>query len=98
MKKLSLLAMTTLALLATAITSFAQGAPAWTSPGSAGATMDETSVTLYAVNPPDNTCLTFKGAKTGTIQARYDVVNTAVPSTPFPAWNTFELGYIMPAG
>src|SRR5262245_58123931 len=101
MKKLSLLAMATLALLATAITSLAQAAPvapAWTSPGSAGATLDETSQTLYAVNPPDNTCLTFQGAKTGTIQARYDVVNTAVPSTPFPAWNTFELGYIMPAG
>ena len=95
MNKLLLLGMATMALLAAAVTSFAQ-APAWTSPGSAGATLDETSLGLYAVNPPNNTCLTFKPAKFGKIEARYDVVNTAVPSTPVPPWNTFELGYVAP--
>ena len=83
-----------MAFLAAAVTSFAQVAPAWTSPGSAGATLDEASLTAYAVNPPNNTCLTFKPPRFGTIQARYDVVNTAVPSTPVPPWNTFELGYV----
>ena len=102
MNKLLLLGMATLALLAAAVTSFAQDAPvapAWTSPGSAGATMDQTSLSNAAVSPfPTNACLTFKSTRAGKIVARYDVVNTAVPSTPVPPWTTFELGYIMPAG
>jgi len=106
MKKLSLLGIATLALLANAVTSFAQNCPpptaaAWTSPGSAGATIDPIGGALnkYAISPfPLNSCLTFKGTATGTIIARYDVVNTAVPSRPMPPWNTFEMGYTMPAG
>jgi hypothetical protein len=99
MNKLLLLGMAMLALLATAITSFAAclapAAAAWTSPGSAGATIEG----KFAISPfPLNSCLTFRGTATGTIIARYDVVNTAVPSTPLPPWNTFEMGYTMPAG
>jgi len=106
MKKLSLLGIATLALLANAVTSFAQNclppiAAAWTSPGSAGATIDPIGGALnkYAISPlPLNSCLTFKGTATGTIIARYDVVNTAVPNMAMPPWNTFEMGYTMPAG
>jgi hypothetical protein len=108
MNKLLLLGIATLALLANAATSFAAClapiAPAWTSPGSAGATIDPAgmpgnALNKYAISPfPLNSCLTFKPGATGTIIARYDVVNTAVPSTPMPPWNTFEMGYTMPAG
>ena len=107
MNKLLLLGMATLALLANAVTSFAQNcttpvAPAWTSPGSAGATIDPAgmpgnALTKYAIGPFPS-CLTFRPTATGTIIARYDVVNTAVPSTPVPPWTTFEMGYTMPAG
>ena len=49
----------------------------------------------YAVNPfPNNACLTYRAASTGTIAARYDVTNTAVPSTPVPPWTIFEFGYV----
>ena len=90
MKKLSLLALATLTLLATPVASFGQSG--WTSPGSAGAT----ATGPYAVSPfPNNACLTYRGASTGTIAARYDVTNTAVPSTPVPPWTTiFEFGYV----
>jgi hypothetical protein len=105
MNKLLLLGMATLALLTAAVTSFAQNCPvsgpAWTSPGSAGATIDPIGGGLnkYAIAPfPLSSCLTFKAAQTGTIIARYDVVNTAVPSTPLPPWTIFEMGYTMPAG
>lgn len=107
MNKLLLLGMATLALLANTVTSFAQNCttpvgPAWTSPGSAGATIDPAgmpgnALTKYAIGPFPS-CLTFKPTATGTIIARYDVVNTAVPSTPVPPWTTFEMGYTMPAG
>ena len=103
MNKLLLLGMATLALLAAAVTSFAQnctpGGPAWTSPGSAGATIDPIGGGLnkYDIGTPPS-CLTFKPAQTGRIIARYDVVNTAVPSVPLPPWTTFEMGYTMPAG
>ncbi|MFN2508184.1 MAG: hypothetical protein ABR589_05370 [Chthoniobacterales bacterium] len=67
----------------------------WTSVCSAGATIDETSLTLYQVN---NASLGFRpsttgGPGTGVVTARYNVTNTAVPSTPKPSWTTFELGY-----
>ena len=104
MNKLLLLGMATLALLANTVTSFAQNCttpvgPAWTSPGSAGATIDPVGGALnkYDIGPGPS-CLTFKPAQSGRIIARYDVVNTAVPSTPVPPWTTFEMGYTMPAG
>ena len=89
MKKLSLLALAALTLLGAPVASLAQSG--WTSPGSAGATV----LGPYAVNPfPNNACLTFRGASTGTITARYDVTNTSVPSTPMPPWSIFEFGYV----
>ena len=93
MKKLSLPAIATLAFLIVPAMSLAQSG--WTSPCSSGATIDETALKLYAVNPfPGNACLTYKGASTGNITARYDVTNTAVPSTPVPPWSIFEFGYV----
>jgi len=95
MKKINILALAGLALLASSASSIAQSG--WTSPCSASALMDETSLGLYAVNPfPNNACLTFRAGRTGTIAARYDVTNTAVPSTPVPPWTTMELGYFDP--
>jgi hypothetical protein len=95
MKKLLILAFAAFALLAIPAVSLAQSG--WTSPCSAGATIDETALGLYAVNPfPNNACLTFRAGRIGTIAARYDVTNTAVPSTPVPPWTTFELGYFDP--
>jgi hypothetical protein len=93
MKKLSLFALAAMTLLATPVASFAQSG--WTSPCSSGATIDETALGLYAVNPfPNNACLTYRPASTGTIAARYDVTNTAVPSTPVAPWTIFEFGYV----
>ena len=100
MNKLLLLGMATLALLAAAVTSFAQNCPAagpaWTSPGSAGATIDPMGGGLNKYDIDPRPCLTFKPAQTGRIVARYDVVNTAVPSTATPPWTIFEMGYSMP--
>src|SRR5262245_35933147 len=67
----------------------------WTSACSAGATIDETSTGLYQVN---GAALFFRAGRVGTVIARYDVVNTAVPSVPVPPWTTLELGYIDPIG
>jgi len=93
MKKLSLLGFAALTLLAAPVASLAQSG--WTSPCSSSATIDETALGLYAVNPfPNNACLTYRAASTGTIAARYDVTNTAVPSTPLPPWTIFEFGYV----
>ena len=95
MNKLLLLALASLALLIAPIASFAQSG--WTSPCSSGATIDETSLMRYAVNPfPNNACLTLRAGAIGTVTARYDVTNTAVPSTPLPPWTTLELGYFDP--
>ena len=79
MNKLLLLGMATLALLANTVTSFAQNCttpvgPAWTSPGSAGATIDPAgmpgnALTKYAIGPFPS-CLTFRPTATGTIIAR----------------------------
>src|SRR5947207_11311226 len=92
MNKLLLLRITALALLAAPIASFAQSG--WTSPCSSGATIDELSLGLYAVNPfPNNGGLTLRAGRIGTVQARYDVTNTAVPSVVAPPWTTLELGY-----
>src|SRR5438552_18770854 len=93
MKKLSLLGLAALTLLAAPVASLAQSG--WTSPCSSSATIDETALGPYAVNPfPNNACLTYRAASTGTIAARYDVTNTAVPSTPVPPWTIFEIGYV----
>jgi hypothetical protein len=93
MKKLLVLTAVLLPLFIAPTMSFAQSG--WTSSCSAGATIDETSLTLYATN---GSSLFFRGAKTGTVTARYDVVNTAVPSVPVTPWTRLELGYFDPVG
>ncbi len=93
MRKLLLLTAIILPVLAAPTVSLAQSG--WTSPCSAGATIDETSLMLYQTN---GSSLSFRGAKTGTVTARYDVVNTAVPSVPITPWTRLELGYLDPAG
>jgi hypothetical protein len=95
MKKLSLLGLAALTLLATPVASLAQSG--WTSPCSSSTTIDEMAIGLYAVNPfPNNACLTYRAGRFGRIEARYDVTNTAVPSTPNPPWMTLEFGYVDP--
>jgi len=60
----------------------------WTAVGSTGV-VDESAAGLYAFN---TTNLTFLGAATGTILARYNVTNTwGVSDTP--PWKTLEMGY-----
>jgi hypothetical protein len=99
MKKLHAVIMATLALLAAPVASFAQGPNGvWTSVGSSGATIDESDLRIYAVDGPD---LFFAPNKGGTINARYNVVNTSNPfGTQMPLWTTLELGYTdaSPAG
>ena len=92
MKRYLLTLVTILAILGP-LTAFGQSG--WTSPCSAGATIDETSTGLYQVN---NSALFFRAGATGVVTARYDVVNTAVPSVPVTPWATFELGYLDPTG
>lgn len=92
MKKLHLLTLTLIALLAAPVASFAafltEGV--WTSVCSVGV-IDEADVGLYQFNGSN---LSFAAGKTGSIIARYNVVNTSNSSgTQQPAWNTFELGY-----
>jgi len=88
MKRLYLLTLGgALALLANPVATLAQSSP-WTSPCSAGATIDESSLSLYQTFAQ---YLTFASSKTGTVQARYDVVNTADPSATIPTWTTLEL-------
>lgn len=89
MKKLHALILTTVALLAAPVASFAQTGH-WTSVGSAGVTIDEAALRTYAVDGGD---LSFAAGKTGTINARYNVVNTANVNLEMPVWNTLEIGY-----
>jgi hypothetical protein len=91
--KRSLLTLITILAIAAPITAFAQSG--WTSPCSAGATIDEAATALYQVN---NSALFFRAGRIGTVTARYDVVNTAVPSVPVTPWTTLELGYLDPTG
>lgn len=103
MKKLLLSGTTILALLVIADTTFGQGmAPAWTSPGSTGSIIDLTSLSKSSSSQESKGNLTFNSTASGTITARYNVVNTAVlpmnKSTGRPPWTTFEMAYIMPAG
>ena len=100
MKKLHVLALAALALLTAPVASFAQFPDSWTSACSAGATIDEVSVPIYAVGPPLPSGafiagLTIAGFPTpvGTVVARYNVTNTSFPPTPVPPWDTLELGY-----
>jgi hypothetical protein len=92
MKKLHALIMATVALLATPVASFAQFTDegVWTSVCSVGV-IDEANVGLYQFNGSN---LFFANGRTGSIIARYNVVNTSNAfGTQQPAWNTFELGY-----
>ena len=85
MKKLQLLAIATVALLAAPVASFASH---WTSICSVGA-IDEADLALYAFS---NSSLTFKSGATGTVSARYNVTNTSVPGDNTPPYTTLELG------
>ena len=85
MKKLQLLAIATVALLAAPVASFASH---WTSICSAGA-IDEADLNLYAVS---NSSLTFRGGAIGTVSARYNVTNTSVPGDNTPPYTTLQLG------
>src|SRR4029077_17658951 len=83
MKKLQLIAIATVALLAAPVASFAHH---WTSVCSAGA-IDESSFGRFAFS---NSSLTFAGGATGTISARYNVANTSASNRP--TYTTLELG------
>jgi hypothetical protein len=85
MKKLQLLAIATVALLAAPVASFASH---WTSVCSAGA-IDESSFGRFAFI---NSSLTFAGGATGNLSARYNVTNTSVPGDNTPPYTTLELG------
>ena len=76
-------------LLGTSLSSSAQSG--WTSACSAGATIDETSQSLYQTN---GSSLLFRAGQIGTVTARYNVTNAAVPNSLAPPWTTFELGYL----
>lgn len=101
MNKLHVLAVATLALLAGPVASFAGGgvvgAGAWTSVCSAGATIDEISLRSYEV---DGSSLFHKNPMGPQalvdVIARYNVTNTEIPETAFPAWTTMELGFTDP--
>jgi hypothetical protein len=85
MKKLHILALATVALLAAPVASFANH---WTAVPSTGA-IDEADLSLYQVN---GATLFFASGKTGDIFARYNVTNTSTSATS-PGWTTLELGY-----
>ena len=94
MKNLLLIITAVFSLLMAPVSAFAQAAAGtWTSICAAGATIDESSMSKYAVSGAPATSLTMKAGATGNVVARYDVTNTAVPSTLLPAWTTLELGY-----
>jgi hypothetical protein len=85
MKKIHILSLAILALLAAPIASFASH---WTSVCSVGA-IDDSSLDLYAVS---NSSLTFASGATGSVFARYNVTNTSVPGSNTPPYTTLELG------
>jgi hypothetical protein len=86
MKKLQVLTLAAVALLAAPIASFANH---WTSVCSTGA-IDEAAKDLYSV---DGTSLSFASGKTGTIIARYNITNTGQTDTNIVPYTTLELGY-----
>jgi hypothetical protein len=59
----------------------------WTAAGTT-AVIDETSVPLYAMNPP---YISFNGSGVGLITAYFNVTDTS--ATGFPGWNTLQLSY-----
>jgi hypothetical protein len=62
----------------------------WTAVGSTG-TVDEASLGIFAVNTNN---LTFLGAATGTVVARYNVTNTLGGGfSDAPPWTTLEMTY-----
>jgi hypothetical protein len=91
--KRSLLTLAAVFAILSPISALAQSG--WTSPCSAGATIDETSTGVYQVN---GSALLFRAGRIGTVTARYDVMNTAVPSVPVTPWATLELGYMDTVG
>jgi len=76
------------AFLISPLVAFAQSG--WTSACSAGATIDEASLSIYQTN---GASLLFRAGAIGTITARYNVANCASPTSTTPPWTTFELGY-----
>lgn len=98
MKKLQILALATLALLAAPVASLAQ-APPWTSVCSAGATIDELSRNRYVVSGGGTafeatSLAVFVGPMSPlpfTVTARYNV--TDIGQIDEPGWTTFQLGY-----
>jgi hypothetical protein len=83
MKKLQLLAIATVALLAAPVASFANH---WTSVCSAGA-IDESGFGRFVFS---NSSLTFATGATGPVSARYNVTNTSTSN--IPPYTTLELG------
>jgi hypothetical protein len=59
----------------------------WTTAGTT-AIIDETSVPLYAMNPP---YISFNGSGVGLITAYFNVTDTS--ATSFPGWNTLQISY-----
>ena len=86
MKKLHIIALATVALLAAPVASFATH---WTAVCSTGA-IDEADVDQYAFSLA---ALTFRSGQTGTIQAKYNVTNTS-QEVNIPPWTTLQLGYL----
>jgi hypothetical protein len=86
MKKLQLLAIATVALLAAPVASFASH---WTAVCSTGA-IDDADLDQYAFSLA---ALTFASGQTGTIQAKYNVTNTS-QEVNIPPWTTLELAYL----
>jgi hypothetical protein len=99
-----LLSAAILGLAACAILLLAQPAPQapvpWTAVASTGA-VDESSLNIFAFT---DACVGYKTVAgtvvTGTIEVRYNVVNTFDNRTPptIPGWKTLELGSLAPAG
>ncbi len=86
MKKLHLLALAAVALLAAPVPSFAHH---WTSVCSTGA-IDDADLNQYAVGTAS---LSFFSGVTGTITARYNVTNTS-QNVNIPPWTTLQMGYL----
>ena len=85
MKKLHLLTLAAVALLAAPVASFGSH---WTAVCSTGA-IDEADVSQYQFSGAG---LFFASGQTGTIQAKYNVTNTTQEEN-IPPWNTLELAY-----
>jgi hypothetical protein len=76
-----------LAVLSAVPVMAATGSIPWTAAGTT-AIIDETSVPLYALNPP---YLSFNTTSVGLITAYFNVTDTS--ATGFPGWNTLQISY-----